>query len=506
MDRVSSQEGVRHAEVSGAAMSEASGTLLWFRHDLRLSDNPALLAAVSRGGPVIPIFIWSPEEEGRWRLGSAARWWLHHSLAQLDASLHQQQSRLIIRRGPTLETMRELLDRSGATAVYWNRQYEPATISRDSRLKAALHRDGRIAESFNGSLLFEPWAVRNQKGQPYQVFSAFWKACLAPPEPAPPQAAPEQMATPRHWPATLKPADLGLEPSIDWAGGLRASWRPGEAGAAEQLRRFLEEALDGYATARDQPGRPGTSRLSPHLHYGEISVRQIGFAVRTHLRGGGTRQNADAVHDYAREVGWREFAHYLLYHFPHTPEQPLRTEFAGFPWEEDRKALRAWQSGRTGYPIVDAGMRELWHTGWMHNRVRMVVASFLVKDLLIPWQDGAAWFWDTLVDADLANNTLGWQWTAGCGTDAAPYFRIFNPVSQGEKFDPNGDYVRRWIPELKKLPSEWVHKPWEAHPPFLADAEIALGRTYPRPIVDHHEARARALKALRFSSRPAARP
>jgi deoxyribodipyrimidine photo-lyase len=499
--RLSSQEGNRDAGSSGAAMSEASGTLLWFRHDLRLTDNPALLAAVSRGGPVIPVFIWSPEEEGRWQPGSAVRWWLHQSLGRLDASLHLHHSRLIIRRGPTLETMRELLDQSGATAVYWNRQYEPALISRDSSLKAALHKDGLIAESFNGSVLFEPWTVRKQNGQPYQVFSAFWKACLGQPEPAPPQNAPSHVATPRHWPSTLKLADLCLEPTVDWTGGLRTTWCPGEAGAAEQLRCFEEQALAGYATARDQPDRPGTSRLSPHLHFGEISVRQIWFAVRKHRRGSGTRRYAEAIRVYARELGWREFARHLLYHFPHTPEQPLRKEFADFPWEPNRKALREWQRGRTGYPIVDAGMRELWQTGWMHNRVRMVVASFLVKDLLIPWQNGAAWFWDTLVDADLANNTLGWQWTAGCGADAAPYFRIFNPVIQGEKFDPNGDYVRRWIPELKKLPNAWVHKPWEAHPRVLADAEIELGRTYPRPIVDHQQARARALKALQVAKR-----
>jgi deoxyribodipyrimidine photo-lyase len=478
-------------------MSDADGSLLWFRQDLRLADNPALLAAVRHGGPVIPVFIWSPEDEGRWQSGAASRWWLHQSLAQLDASLRQRGSRLIIRRGPTLEALRELLHQSGATAAYWNRCYEPTVIDRDSSVKAALKQVGLMAESLNSSLLFEPWTVRTQKGEPFQVFSAFWKACLGQREPAAPAGAPSHIEPPRHWPATLNLTDLGLEPTIDWAGGLRASWSPGEAGASEQLNQFLTEALSEYPTGRDRPDRRGTSRLSPHLHFGEISVRQIWFALLGRRHGGGIRPSAQAICSYTSEIGWREFAHHLLFHFPHTPEQPLRKEFDAFPWELDRKNLRAWQRGRTGYPIVDAGMRELWQTGWMHNRVRMVVASFLVKDLLIPWQEGAAWFWDTLVDADLANNTLGWQWTAGCGADAAPYFRIFNPVSQGEKFDPNGDYVRHWIPELNKLPNEWVHKPWEAPPRVLANAGIVLGRSYPRPIVDHREAGSRALEALR---------
>jgi deoxyribodipyrimidine photo-lyase len=477
-------------------MSDAGGSLLWFRQDLRLADNPALLAAVRRGGPVIPVFIWSPEDEGRWQPGAASRWWLHQSLAQLDVSLRQRGSRLIIRRGPTLEAFRELLDQSGATAVYWNRRYEPALISRDTSVKTALRHDGLITESSNGALLFEPWTVQTQKGQPYQVFSSFWKACLGQPEPAPPEDAPSHIDTPRHWPATLKLTDLGLEPTIDWAGGLRASWCPGEAGAFAQLKRFLEEALSAYPTGRDRPDRLGTSRLSPHLHFGEVSARQIWFAVREQRAARGTHRCARAIHSYSRELGWREFAHHLLFHFQHAPEQPLRKEFASFPWKPDPENLRAWQRGQTGYPIVDAGMRELWHTGWMHNRVRMVVASFLVKDLLIPWQEGAAWFWDTLVDADLANNTLGWQWTAGCGADAAPYFRIFNPVTQGEKFDPEGDYVRHWVPELSKLPNEWVHRPWEAPPGILADVGIRLGSTYPQPIVHHREARSRSLEAF----------
>jgi deoxyribodipyrimidine photo-lyase len=462
-------------------------TLLWFRLDLRLSDNPALLASIRRRGPVIPCFIWSAEDEGHAKPGAASRWWLHQSLTQLDAALRERGSRLIVRRGPALETIRELLEETGAHAVRWNRRYDPAMTDRDRAIKAALHQDGRRAESYSGSLLFEPWTIRTQQGQPYQVFSSFWKACLAQQEPDSPEPAPGDINSPRRWPAALPLCELGLEPSINWAGGLRSSWRPGEAGAIEALTRFLDEGLADYHQERDRPDRAGTSRLSPHLHFGEISVRQIWSAVRARLRG-----CPEGGQCYLRELGWREFAHHLLFHFPHTPEQPLRESFAAFPWKLSRENLRAWQRGSTGYPIVDAGMRELWHTGWMHNRVRMIVASFLVKDLLVPWQEGAAWFWDTLVDADLANNTLGWQWSAGCGADAAPYFRIFNPVRQGEKFDPNGDYVRRWVPELGNLPGAWIHKPWEAPAGVLADAGIALGTTYPRPIVDHHEARTRA--------------
>ena len=482
-------------------MSAAGGCLLWFRHDLRLADNKALLAAVERGGPVIPVLIWSPEEEGRWAPGAASRWWLHQSLARLDASLRQHGSRLIVRRGPTLESIRDLLNDSGATAVYWNRRYEPALMSRDTALKTALRHDGLIAESFNSGLLFEPWTVRTQKGQPYRVFTSFWKACQGHPEPALPEGAPAHIRAPRHWPATLNLTDLGLEPTRDWAGGLRAELVPGRGGATERLNRFLNEALSDYPTGRHHPDRQGTSRLSPHLHFGEISVRQIWWALRGHHRGGAMGQCDQALSVYSSELGWREFAHHLLFHHQHTTDQPLRPEFAAFPWRPDRMKLRAWQSGRTGYPVVDAGMRELWHTGWMHNRVRMVVGSFLVKDLLVPWREGAAWFWDTLVDADLANNTLGWQWTAGCGADAAPFFRIFNPVAQGERFDPKGDYVGHWIPELSKLSADWIHKPWLAPPRVLADAGIELGSTYPQPIVDHREARTRALEAFRATQR-----
>jgi deoxyribodipyrimidine photo-lyase len=477
-------------------MKNGGGAIVWFRQDLRLGDNPALLAAVRHGGPVLPVYVWSPEEEGRWRPGAASRWWLHHSMARLDQSLRRCGSRLILRRGPTLEALRGLLVDSGAAAVYWNRRYEPALISRDAAVKTALRQDGVIADSFNGSLLFEPWAVETRTGEPFQVFTPFWKACLARDEPPPPAEAPALLPAPRNWPASIRLAELALEPTIDWAGGLRTSWGPGEAEATVQLDRFLQGALAEYPTGRDRPDKVGTSHLSPYLHFGEISARQAWSAVRAFRDGKATGPRAKAVESYCRELGWREFAHHLLYHFPDTTDWPFREAFAEFPSRPAPEHLRAWQRGRTGYPFVDAGLRELWQTGWMHNRVRMVVASFLVKDLLVSWREGAAWFWDTLVDADLANNTLGWQWVAGCGADAAPYFRIFNPVCQGEKFDPGGDYVRRWVPELTGLPVPWVHQPWAAPASALGRAGVELGVTYPLPIVDHGEARGRALEAF----------
>lgn len=429
-------------------------TIVWFRLDLRLTDNPALTAAVQRGAPIIPVFIWAPEEEHPWAPGAASRWWLHHSLAALDADLRARGSRLVLRRGPSLETLRTLMRETGADVVFWNRRYEPALIARDKQIKASLP-----AESFNSALLVEPWEMKT-----YRVFTPFWRAVLARgirTDRIPP--APTRLPAPATWPSSLPLDALELLPKIDWAAGLRAAWKPGEAGAQEQLRRFLKSAVLEYTANRNRPDLPATSRLSPHLHFGEIGPRQIWAAVAPKADASGW--------GYLRQLGWREFAHHLLYHFPHTTDRPLRPEFEQFPWQTDPDRLRAWQRGRTGYPLVDAGMRELWTTGWMHNRVRMVVASFLVKDLLIPWQEGARWFWDTLVDADLANNTLGWQWTAGCGADAAPYFRIFNPTSQAEKFDPNSDYIRRWVPE-------------------------AGTPAYPAPIVNHDEARRRALQAF----------
>ncbi len=471
-------------------------SLLWFRSDLRLADNPALTAAIKRGRPVVPVFIWSPEEDGAWSPGAAGKWWLHASLRSFEAALRRRGSRLVLRRGPALEALRDLARSTGADAVFWNRCYEPAAVARDERIKRALNSDGTAVETGNSALLFEPGEIRNAAGGPFKVFTPFWRKCLGAAMPAEPTAAPRRIPPPSRWPSSIPLPALELEPKINWAGGMRETWTPGERGAQAALKRFLHEALAEYSSARDLPGAAGTSRLSPHLHFGEIGPRQILRAMRARVDRGNGRGRARAAAGYARQLGWREFAYHLLHHFPHTTDQPLRAEFAAFPWKKNAGKLRAWQRGLTGYPFVDAGMRELWETGWMHNRARMVAASFLVKDLFQPWQEGAKWFWDTLVDADLANNTLGWQWTAGCGADAAPFFRIFNPVSQGVRFDPEGDYVRRWVPELAKLPGRWIHRPWEAPAASLRAAGIVLGKTYPRPIVDHATARAEALEAF----------
>ena len=464
-------------------------SLIWFRLDLRLADHPALQAGIQRGS-VVPVFIHAPEEEAPWSPGGASRWWLYQSLGALDTALRKLGSQLVIRRGPSLATLSALAKETAATAVFWNRRYEPALTARDTQIKDALRAAGLEVESFNGALLHEPWTIQNQSGKPFQIFTPFWKHCLTKPDPAEPLPRPRKLSAPTHWPVSLALDELELEPKIKWADGLRAAWQPGEAGAAAHLENFLASAFANYTNDRNRPDHPGTSRLSPHLHFGEISPRQVWHAVRR-------RSVADwRTSQFLTELGWREFAHQLLHHFPHTPTEPLRADFKKFPWRKDAEFLAAWQKGQTGYPIVDAGMRELWATGWMHNRVRMIVASFLVKDLLLSWTEGAAWFWDTLVDADLAQNTLGWQWTAGCGADAAPYFRVFNPISQGEKFDPRGDYVRRWCPELAKLSDKWLHQPWSAPPEILARAGVELGRDYPEPVVSHAIAREVALAAF----------
>jgi deoxyribodipyrimidine photo-lyase len=465
--------------------------MVWFALDLRLADNPALERATSRKCVVLPVFIWAPDEESPWSPGAASRWWLHQSLVELQSTLRARGSNLIVRRGPTAEGLLALAAEWGARSIFWNCRYEPAAIARDRRLQRVLREHGIAAETCPGNLLFEPGTILSTSNRPLQVFSAFSRACLAMPDPAEPGCAPARLPAPVEWPVSLAISDLGLEPKVDWAGGLRETWRPGESAASTRLRDFLGGALQTYASERDRPDHFGTSRLSPHLHFGEVSARQIWHEVR-HVK----RTDQAAAETYSRQILWREFSYHLLFHFPQTAQEPLRPEFRFFPWRVDAGGLEAWTQGKTGYPLVDAGMRELWRTGWMHNRVRMVVASFLVKHLMIPWQEGARWFWDTLVDADLANNTMGWQWAAGCGADAAPYFRIFNPVIQGEKFDPEGEYVRRWVPELATVPPKWIHKPWMAPPWLVSEPGVELGRNYPLPLVEHDAARKRALAAV----------
>jgi deoxyribodipyrimidine photo-lyase len=470
-------------------------TLVWFRQDLRVADNPALDAACAAGRPVIPVYVFAPHEEGAWAPGGASRWWLHHSLARLGQELADRGSRLILRSGDSLAVLTELASECGATNVVWNRRYEPAIVERDRGIKTALRAAGLTTGSFNGALLHEPWEAKTQSGAPFQVFTPFWRHCLQRPEPPAPTAAPQRLVAPRQWPRSMPLAELALLPRVAWDTGLQESWTPGSEAAHRHLERFLADSYDGYTERRDQPGVTGTSRMSPHLHFGEISPREIWHATRRYVLGR-TPGAAWRESKFLAELGWREFAHHLLYHFPHTPQRPLRPAYARMPWRRDPDGTAAWRRGRTGYPIVDAGLRELWRTGWMHNRVRMITGSFLVKDLLVDWTEGASWFWDTLVDADLASNTLGWQWVAGCGADASPFFRIFNPTTQGEKFDPDGAYVRRWVPELARLPDEHLHRPWAAPCELLREVGIVLGRDYPRPILDHDAARRAALAAL----------
>ncbi len=472
-------------------MTDNPPSIVWFRQDLRLADNPALSAARDSGAPVLPVYVLDAAAGGDWSPGGASRWWLHHSLASLQRDLKAAGAPLCLRRGDSAQVIKELVAETGAAAVYWNRCYEPWAVARDKKLKADLKDQDVAVESFNGSLLVEPWELKTGQGGPYKVFTPFWKALQARGAPAAPLPGLRKLdGCKRAESDSLD--DWGLLPTQpDWAGGLRETWTPGEKGARERLADFLDEAAKDYKSDRDRPDRAGTSRLSPHLHWGEISPRQVWQATQHAIDAGKTGEPAALA--FLRQLGWRDFSASLVFHWPDFPDRSWRREFDDYPWKDDDKNFKAWSRGCTGYPIVDAGLRELWTTGWMHNRVRMIAASFLIKHLLIPWQRGEAWFWDTLVDADLGNNAAGWQWVAGSGADAAPYFRIFNPVSQGEKFDPKGAYVRRWVPEIAELPDALLHKPWEASEAELKKAGVTLGETYPEPIVDHKAARARAL-------------
>lgn len=465
--------------------------ILWFRQDLRLADNPALNHAVETGRPVLPLYILD-QGASAVPAGAASLWWLDKSLRGLDASLRRLGSRLILRRGDSEAELRRLIDETGADTVFLNRRFEPVAFARDADIAHSLQAEGITCKGWNGTLLARPGSVLNGSGQPYKVFTPFHRALLATAIPPPPTRPPERIDTPSG-PASDNIDAWGLHPARpDWSGGF--DWTPGETGAGAALEAFVAKGLRSYSVGRDIPGEPATSRLSPHLHFGEIGPWRVIDAVRTAAAEG--RVPAAEADKFVAEIGWREFSAHLLHAFPQITDTAFRPEYDAMPWRDDSQGLLAWTRGQTGYPIVDAGMRELWTTGFMHNRVRMIVASFLVKHLLIDWRKGEAWFRDTLVDADLASNVQNWQWVAGSGADASPYFRIFNPITQGRKFDADGRYVRRWVPEIGGLPDRWLHAPWTAPSEVLRDSRLRLGTDYPRPIVDHDLARKRALEAL----------
>ncbi|MEL6614747.1 MAG: deoxyribodipyrimidine photo-lyase [Bacteroidota bacterium] len=472
------------------------GTVVWFGHDLRLSDHAALDFAAATEGPVIPLFVWAPDEYGDWAPGGAHRSWLRESLSALDASLREKGSRLIVRQGSSLDALRDVLEASGADRVVWLTRFEPALRERDQDVREALEEDGITCTQFAGRLLHEPEEIRTGSGGPYHVYTPFWKKFQKQVDVPEPLATPRlgEPKAPEAWPESTDLDALGLsaeqQDGVDWSEAMQAFWTPGEDGARQRLDRFLEVA-EHYDDDRNRPDLRHTSELSPHLHWGEISPRQVWHAVQSWVSNGTTRDAADV---YLSEIAWREFSYHILHAYPDSPTVPLKDKFADFRWDEAPEALRAWQRGETGFPIVDAGMRQLYALGWMHNRVRMIVGSFLTKDLFVDWREGERWFWDCLCGADLANNSMGWQWVAGCGADAQPFFRIFNPVSQGEKHDPEGDYVREWVPELKDLPKKWIHKPWEAPVDVLEAAGVTLGETYPEPIVDHSTQRDEAME------------
>lgn len=459
----------------------AAGTaVVWFRQDLRLHDNSALIQAVADGFSILPVFILDDTNAGLWKHGGASRWWLHRSLQELNKILN---GNLAFFHGDARVLVPQIARDIKAEAVYWNRCYEPWRIKRDGAIKDALKSENIEAKSFNASLLWEPWDALKSDGTPYKVFTPYYrKGCLGRTDPPAPQPAPRKINYAKTSVSSQSLDALPLMPDIKWYAQMEKNWQPGEFGAREKLNVFIQDGLKGYKEGRNRPDMEKISRLSPHLHFGEISPREAWHRVRA----AGIAQGAETDMDcFCSELGWREFSHALLYHFPTLPTEPLQTKFKAMKWRDDPEGLKRWQQGQTGIPIIDAGMRQLWQTGWMHNRVRMIVASFLVKNLLIHWQEGEKWFWDCLVDADLANNSASWQWVAGCGADAAPYFRIFNPVTQGQKFDPNGSYVRNYVPELKDIPTKYIHTPWE----------IGV-EGYPEPMADLSKTRQPALAAF----------
>jgi deoxyribodipyrimidine photo-lyase len=468
----------------------SASTLMWFRQDLRLRDNPALSFA-SEQGAIIPVYIFDTACPEQFVPGGASQWWLHQSLHSLNDALEEQ---LHCMQGDATKLLIEMVQEHDIKRLVWNRCYEPWQIKRDTQLKKQLTELGVEVHSFNSHLLWEPWQVLKKDETPYKVFTPYYRrGCLSKPAPRMPVSAPKNLQVEyiEKWDKGVD--SLELMPDNHWYSEMQKMWSPGEQGAADFLSEFLPDGAKQYKNKRDFPDLGATSKLSPHLHFGEISPNQIWYAGINALDGNTENEGLDC---YLSELGWREFSHYLLFHFPHIPQKNFSPKFEHFPWRTDEDALQAWQQGQTGIPIVDAGMRELWQTGTMHNRVRMVVASFLVKNLLIDWRKGERWFWDCLLDADLAANSASWQWVAGTGADAAPYFRIFNPVTQGQRFDVKGEYVKRFCPELSKMPDKYIHNPWDAPQNILDYAGVKLGKNYPKPLVDLKASRQRALDAL----------
>lgn len=447
--------------------------IVWFRRDLRLHDNPALTAACEQAEKILPVFLWAPGEEAPWQPGAASRWWLHHALAALQQDLRQRKAELLLEATvDSLSSLQKIIKKTGAEAVFWNRLYEPAIRQRDEAIKSTLSDDGIKATSCNGALLIEPWDIQTKQDNPYRVFTPFWREAKQRISWDEPLTIPSisLLDLAEHKLTNTQLEALKLLPTLDWDAAFYDHWTPGPQGAADELEKFVVHRIHDYSDARNHPATTGTSRLSPHLHFGSVSPREIAYRIGRFADRSTTAGIDSECDKYLSEIGWREFAHHLLYHYPQTTSEPLNEKFKDFPWQHDSNKLKAWQQGKTGIPIVDAGMRELWQTGWMHNRVRMLVGSLLVKNLHIHWHEGAEWFWDTLVDASLANNTLGWQWIAGCGADAAPFFRIFNPVTQAEKFDPQQRYIKTYVPEVNRS-------------------------SYPEPIVDLKVSRKAALEA-----------
>lgn len=466
--------------------------VIWLRKDLRLTDHPGFADAIESGYEIFPVFIWD-EGEHRWQDGAASQWWLHHALTDLEGQLKQLGGKLLVHQlcgGDFSAKIVEIIQDYGADVIYWGRRYEPEIIERDKQLKVYLTAQGYEAKSFNTHLLHEPHTIQNKSGSHFKVFTPYWKHCLTRSVDPVIEVTSEEWESVK-WGGVESPSsidDLGLLPKISWDRGFYDCWEPRREAGLARLGEMVKSKAVSYDGRRDIPSVDGTSQLSPYLQWGQISAREVYHAFRDSY-------NDTVEKGYLRQLFWREFSYHLLFHSPHSPERPLRPEYEGFPWEKNEEYLRAWQKGKTGFPIVDAGMRQLWQTGWMHNRVRMIVGSLLVKHLLQDWREGASWFWDTLVDADLANNTMGWQWIGGCGADASPYFRIFNPIIQGEKFDPDGDYVREYCPELKGVPDKYLHKPWEMPELELLAAGVTLGKSYPQPIISHEKGREKALKA-----------